>query len=221
MTNQENAVSIKLPIFWAEQPRIWFQQTEAQFALKKITCDQTKYYYVVASLDQHTASRLIDLLEEPPEDGKYATIKQRLLSVFSLSEYERATKLFRINDLGDKKPSQLMDEMLSLMCGHVNCFLFRYIFLQALPEDIRLILAKENFDDPRKLALRADVLWHAKGHELQISKVNKRDVEVPRNYTFRPKKQSGLCFYHERFGEKAIKCQKPCSWQGNLPAGRF
>nr|CAB3260874.1 uncharacterized protein LOC100176143 [Phallusia mammillata] len=45
MTNEENAVSIKLPTFWAEQPRIWFQQTEAQFALKKITCDQTKYYY--------------------------------------------------------------------------------------------------------------------------------------------------------------------------------
>ena len=26
---------------------------------------------------------------------------------------------------------------------------------------------------------------------------------------------SGLCFYHWQFGEKAFKCNTPCSWQGN------
>lgn len=28
-----------------------------------------------------------------------------------------------------------------------------------------------------------------------------------------------LCWYHDRFGADAHKCQEPCSW-GNLPAGR-
>jgi len=30
----------------------------------------------------------------------------------------------------------------------------------------------------------------------------------------------GLCFYHSRFGERARKCQTPCSWQENDPAGQ-
>ena len=59
----ENAVALKLPPFWISQPRVWFQQAEAQFALRNITADDTKYFYVVAALDQETASRLIDFLE--------------------------------------------------------------------------------------------------------------------------------------------------------------
>ncbi len=26
---------------------------------------------------------------------------------------------------------------------------------------------------------------------------------------------AGLCFYHWTYGEKASRCRKPCSWQGN------
>ena len=49
---QQNAVSLKLPAFWTSQPKVWFQQSEAQFTLRNITADDTKYYYVVAALDQ-------------------------------------------------------------------------------------------------------------------------------------------------------------------------
>ena len=48
---QQNAVSLKLPAFWTSQPKVWFQQSEAQFAWRNITADDTKYYYVVAALD--------------------------------------------------------------------------------------------------------------------------------------------------------------------------
>ena len=67
---QQNAVSLKLPAFWTSQPKVWFQQSEAQFALRNITADDTKYYYVVAALDQDSAQRVIDFLENPPEENK-------------------------------------------------------------------------------------------------------------------------------------------------------
>ncbi len=27
--------------------------------------------------------------------------------------------------------------------------------------------------------------------------------------------ESGLCFYHYMYAEKAAKCKKPCAWSGN------
>ncbi|XP_053092916.1 LOW QUALITY PROTEIN: uncharacterized protein LOC128318865 [Pangasianodon hypophthalmus] len=52
-----NAVALKLPEFWEQQAVAQFAQVEAQSALHDITADDTKYYYVVASLSSSTASR--------------------------------------------------------------------------------------------------------------------------------------------------------------------
>ena len=119
-----NAVSLKLPTFWTSQPHVWFQQAEAQFAIRSITADQTKYAYIVAALDQDTASRLLDLLCQPRDEHKYDTIKARLLKTFSLTRRVRANKLLYMDDLGDRRPSALMDEMLALLDGHQPCMLF-------------------------------------------------------------------------------------------------
>ena len=45
------AETLKLPTFWTTCPLAWFAQTEAQFSLRNISSDDTKYYYVVAALD--------------------------------------------------------------------------------------------------------------------------------------------------------------------------
>jgi len=55
-----NAVALKLPVFWTQQPQVWFLQTEAQFNIRKIADDTTMYYYVVSLLDQSTARRITD-----------------------------------------------------------------------------------------------------------------------------------------------------------------
>ena len=97
-------------------------QAEAQFHIRKITDDTTKYYHVVAALDQETSGRILSTLSSPPTD-KYTDLKQRLLTTFGLSKRERASKLLHLHPLGDRKPSELMDEMLSLLADHGFCFL--------------------------------------------------------------------------------------------------
>ena len=72
MAREEHAVALKLPTFWTAQPDVWFAQAEAQFNLRGITADDTKYYYVVAALDQDTATRVLDLISQPPDDNKYS-----------------------------------------------------------------------------------------------------------------------------------------------------
>ena len=122
----------KLPVFWADHPRVWLQQAEAQFALRNITADDTKYHYLVAALDQTTALRVIDILEDPPQHDKYGNLKRRLTDIFGLSRRQRADRLLDIGlqSLGDRRPSQLMDEMLALLGSHKPSMLFESIFLK-------------------------------------------------------------------------------------------
>lgn len=112
------AVSVKLPAFWTTNAIAWFAKAEAQFALRSITRDDTKFYYVVAALDADTSNRATHILQRPPGQDKHVTIKKFLLSTFELSEAERAEHLLNVTELGDRKPSELMDRILQLNGDH-------------------------------------------------------------------------------------------------------
>ena len=219
-----NAVALKLPVFWIDQPRVWLQQAEAQFALKNITSDVTKYHYVVAALDQTTALRVIDVLEDPPQHGKYDNLRRRLTDVFGLSPRQRADRLleFGAHSLGDMRPSQLMDEMLGLLGGHRPCLLFESLFLKSMPEDVRMQLTTASFDDPRALAKTADALWQARGQASVVSAADNRSPPTSNNRTQRNARPiaTDICYYHQRFGNAARKCKPPCTFTGNDGAGR-
>ena len=90
----EHAVSLKLPTFWISQPEVWLAQVVlAQFSLRGITADDTKYFYVLTALDQQTATCLLDLISQPPVDGKYKKLKDQLIATFGLSKREQASHL--------------------------------------------------------------------------------------------------------------------------------
>ncbi|XP_059096799.1 uncharacterized protein LOC131891290 [Tigriopus californicus] len=190
------AVSLKLPQFWSQQPRVWFTQTEAQFGLRGITSDDTKFNHVVAALDQDTALRVLDLLENPPDGGRYTALKTRLLDTFTLSEYERAGRLLRMPELGDDKPSLLMDKM--------------RVFLDRMPDDLRATLVHSGVSDMRELARSADQLWQTRS--LTTASVRKG----PGKKLLGKPANSNLCYYHHLYGKKAHKCQPPCKFVGEV-----
>ena len=57
---KEHTVSLKLPTFWATQPKVWFTQAKDKFGLRSITADETKYFHILSALDHDTATRLLD-----------------------------------------------------------------------------------------------------------------------------------------------------------------
>lgn len=59
-----HAVSLKLPTFLASRPDAWFQQTEAQFAMRNITDSTTKYFYLLTSLDPVVAERWPEMWQQ-------------------------------------------------------------------------------------------------------------------------------------------------------------
>ncbi len=221
-----NAVALKLPTFWYSQPEVWFAQAEAQFALRNITVDATKYFYIVAALDQDAATRLLDLITNPPEADKYAALKDRLLRTFGLSERDRATRLLHFRPLGDSKPSALMDEMLALLGNHPPCLLFEQLFLERLPEDIRIQLVDTKIDDHRELARRADSFWSIRGmsspfpFEGHVNSLQHSRKSVRTKPALPATATSQLCYYHRTFGEAARQCRPPCAWTGNDQVSR-
>ncbi|GFO31446.1 Gag Pol protein [Plakobranchus ocellatus] len=158
-----DSVALKLPTFWVSSLLAWFAQAEAQFELRKITQDDTRYYHVVTSLDMNTAKRALPIITAPPPTEKYKAIKDFLTFAYGLSDEERATALLSMNGLGDNKPSELTDNMLSLLGQHQPCFLFKQIFLQQLPDHIRTPLSMSAISDYRTLAREADKLFLAGG----------------------------------------------------------
>lgn len=173
-TKSENIVvarvSLKVPPFWKPDPRIWFLQLEAQFRNANITADQTRYDYVVSSIEAEILSQVSDILVNPPKDDKYIVIKNRLISVFADTETQKTQKLLTELELGDRKPSQLLCEMRNLAGDKVSGAFLKTLWLQRLPVNMRSILSV-SCDDLSKLATMADQIWELNPVTPQIASV--------------------------------------------------
>ncbi|PIK60124.1 gag-pol polyprotein [Apostichopus japonicus] len=83
-----------------------------------------------------------DLLLKPPEKDPYEVIKRELIRRTSESEQKRLHQLLTAEELGDRKPSQLLRRMRQLLGDRtLEVSILRQLFLQRLPVNAQLILA--------------------------------------------------------------------------------
>ncbi|KRZ60461.1 Transposon Tf2-6 polyprotein [Trichinella nativa] len=132
---------------------------EAQFALRHVSASLTKYYYVIASLQDSVASDVDDLLE-PAGDAPYETLKRRLLERYGGSDDDRFNALMNSALAGDTKPSQLLREM-RRNCGQdldPNTCFFKKLFLQRFPLNIQMRLRTNTYANIEEMANKADEL---------------------------------------------------------------
>ena len=116
----------------------------------------------------------VGLTQQPPQTSTSTkALKQRLLGTFNLSKWEWAARLLHTRPLGDSKPSALMDEMLALLGNHAPCLLFEQLFLERLPEDIRVQLVDAEIKDHQELA---DALWAARDPEVSANTIQSRSA---------------------------------------------
>ena len=153
------AVAVRLPPFWPANPRIWFVQVEAQFSRRGITTSRTKYEEIVCALPTEYATEIQDLLLDPPDDEPYEKLKQQLIARIADSERQKLRQLLTAEELGDRKPSQLLRKM-QLLLGEkakmIDSSLLRELFLQRLPANVQMILASADSMTLDKLAEMAD-----------------------------------------------------------------
>ena len=134
-------VSIKLPLFWPDDADVWFAQAEAQFSIRRITDERTKYAYVVGALTKEYAVLVRDLLLNPPVALPFSTLKAALIKRTSDSDNTKLNQLLSAAQLGDQKPSQLLRHMERLLGDKtIDPSMFRQLFFQRLPKDVVLVL---------------------------------------------------------------------------------
>lgn len=163
---QVDKVSIKAPPFWKAEPRVWFIQLEAQFDLGGITQDTTKYNYVISAISTEVLTQVADFVTAPPAQNKYPELKKKLISLYSDSDEKRFRKLLSDMELGDRKPSQLLNEMVRLAGKSVSEQLLRTLWMARLPHQTQAVLTTSN-DNLCNLAKMADKM---------------AEIEQPRSY---------------------------------------
>lgn len=237
-------VSIKIPPFWEEDPEIWFSQVEAQFSNNSITSDSTKYNYIVGSMEARILKQVHEVVIKPPEANKYESLKQKIIERFSASENEKISQLLNQMQLGNKRPSHLLNEMKSLAGDKMTDIMIKHHWISHLPDNVRDHVVASS-TDMQGCAKLADDLMSAKSYmNYQINaqagpskiptpdyvKKLEKQVEVltqqmksvqrsrskSREYSGKrfksPAKKANnqkICWYHQRFEEKATKCAFP------------
>ena len=246
-------ITLKLPPFWPADLDIWFAQVEAQFTTRGITVEKTKFDYIIASLSPETATEVRDIILAPPTDLPYTTLKKELIKRTAGSNQCKLQKLLNEVELGDRKPSQLLRRMRQLWSDRPDDAFLRELFLQRLPNNVRVVLAPLGIDvSLDKLADTADRIvevatpsiaaFHAPptGTSSQSAELASLRAEVtrlqdqmkslslqprlprrrsltparrrsPSPYQQRASRDHTLCWYHQRFGDAATKCNQPCS----------
>ena len=165
------SISLKLPPYWPADPQIWFAQVEAQFETRRVTAQKT--------LSPEIATEVRDLILKVPADAPYDTLKKVLIERTAASEQRRLQQLFTKEELGDRKPSQLLRRMEQLLGqsapdATTSTFL-KELFLQRLPSTVRMVLTSTRADTSlQELAILVDKIMEIPPPPPSISCLERR-----------------------------------------------
>lgn len=257
-TSELAAVSVKLPDFWPHLPLAWFKRIEAQFALRNVTAETTKYEHLMTKVDESIAMKVMSVIEEPGPNP-YTTLKNAIIKAYTLSEEQKMKELLRDADLGDRKPSEFFNFMKSVAGGtqmYSDEFLLA-LWEERLPNQVTAILKIGKYQTTSEKTAAADSIFDALQNtssihsvssnanavastsysgtlqELQIRNQNlEKEIEALKFTLNRQNKfsrrsrskssggyqnnqnqnKNSICYYHQRFKEKAHKCEPPCNF---------
>lgn len=154
-SNSVNHIRLPMPSLQQDNIELWFIQLDHWFTINRITSDNTKFSTTIASLTSSLVAQVFDVVINPPETHKFETIKAALIKNFADSEQKRIQKYVSGLQLGDRKPSHLLNEMRRVGIDTKSEKLLKGLWFQRLPISVQTCLA--TVDEPlNKLAELAD-----------------------------------------------------------------
>jgi len=102
--------------------------------------DAMKFNLTIMHLDERLYEQAYEVIQNPPESEKYATLRKTVLAKFSSSSMARLEQLIAGIQLGDGKPSHMLSQLQRTGVTS-DQKLIKGFWLQRLPVDTRGILA--------------------------------------------------------------------------------
>lgn len=132
----------RLPPFQSEDPELWFLQVEPIF-LNGAT-EKEKYSHLMAALPFAIVQRVRDVLVTlSTSETPYTSLKQLLLQRLAPSQEAKLEQLLQGEQLGDRRPSELLVSMLALLGATPSAreeVMVRHLFIKKMPSSTQEIL---------------------------------------------------------------------------------
>jgi len=154
--------TVNLPSFWTHNPTGWFQLAEAELLAAHYTLeDRACYVTILRALPQEVLLSVHDItgrLSAADIPDAYLQLKQTLISRYSLTQLQHSFRLLSHPALGDRRPIQLFADMHQHV-PEAGDTLLNALYLQRLPERMRVALTDKCHLPPRQLAEAAELMF--------------------------------------------------------------
>ena len=103
---------VQLGEFWLQAPNAWFAAAELKFEVAHITGERECFAHTVGAMGFTVLRAVLDLVENPPADEPYTTLKGRLVLAHQLTPVQKATKCLQVVASGNQRPSEVLASLL-------------------------------------------------------------------------------------------------------------
>uniref|UniRef100_A0A1I8FST1 Fibrinogen C-terminal domain-containing protein n=1 Tax=Macrostomum lignano TaxID=282301 RepID=A0A1I8FST1_9PLAT len=165
------AVALKVPPFFRGNPDAWFRMLDAQFDLRNITSEVTRFNHLICHLPEDIAAVLLSVTLRL----QYTALKQAVLKMLQKSQQERINEVMSVSDLGGDKPSIFIQRLQAKMaqCNiKENPDMVKATLLRCLRQSYAFHLSGFQDEDPARLASIADsmlAIQQSSGHRVPRS----------------------------------------------------
>jgi hypothetical protein len=235
--------SVVLPPFKVNRPAAWFSQCADLFRMRGIHDQRDMFALCYNVLGDEQQAQVDDIAEALPRPvDAFCRLRDRIVASHSLDVGQRVEQLLELPALGGQRPSALLAQMRQLCPpGEEQGQIFRRLFIQRLPAQVRLQLAEDRHSPVQALAARADTLManHSYAGVAAVKTASEEDASSVAAVSDRRrpddgKKQwrkggrggkaaggkqepwhiLGICKRHYDFGKECYKCADPstCKW---------
>ena len=209
--------------------------------MAQITGERERFTHTVRAMGFSVLRAVLDLVENPPVEDPYTTLKGHLVLAHQLTLVQKATKCLQVVASSNQCPSKVLASLLEhWLPGEERTAFFRAAFTMRLPLTIQANLTGTELTDLKELAQLADCLWQcnpsklvaAVTAELQSDEESEMTAAMlakkrhtSKHYKSQQHKPTSnkagkvklLCWKHAKFGEDALNCadKKTCTWSEN------
>lgn len=222
-------ISVKVPEFADTYVQGWFNLLEAQFALRSISQESTKFFNLLSSLPPSVIS---NIPKETINSRNYGETKAIILQQYEKSKPEMLEKLLASTTITGR-PSERLQEMITLAdkvgASHE---LIRHKFFKTLPPNIAQILASHDSIGLQAMGRLANDLMaiqpynnYPSVHEIEAKPKSYNNNSMNRNqynhppenipFPVRPFKRgqrTRVCRAHLYYAEDSRTCKSWCRW---------